>query len=180
MTLANKLGAFSQEFASAKAIFVERGKATFNEAIKEFFDANPDVWCLAWSQYTPYFNDGEPCDFGVNEILAYTDAASETDLGELVNEAEDVGMLTPLYDVHSGWIAKDPKYVAEYSARNEKLKADFAKGSVETFTADFTALKEFVSANEELMEELYGDHVLVQIRRSGDGVESVTEEYEHD
>lgn len=33
-----------------------------------FFEANPKIDAVKWSQYTPYFMDGDPCVFGVNEI----------------------------------------------------------------------------------------------------------------
>lgn len=33
---------------------------------KKFFESWPEVEAIRWAQYTPYFNDGEPCVFGVN------------------------------------------------------------------------------------------------------------------
>src|SRR6478736_1430716 len=32
--------------------------------------ALPNVDSLRWRQYTPYFNDGEPCEFDVHEVGA--------------------------------------------------------------------------------------------------------------
>lgn len=32
-------------------------------AFAEQFKANPSVKCMVWTQYTPYFNDGDPCTF---------------------------------------------------------------------------------------------------------------------
>lgn len=48
----------------------ESGEAAVKELFKEFFDKNPQVVALRWQQYTPYFNDGDPCYFRVNEIRA--------------------------------------------------------------------------------------------------------------
>jgi hypothetical protein len=32
------------------------------------FTAYPNVKAIGWTQYTPYFNDGEPCVFSVNDL----------------------------------------------------------------------------------------------------------------
>lgn len=34
---------------------------------KELFASTPEIKAIMWVQYTPYFNDGEPCTFSVNE-----------------------------------------------------------------------------------------------------------------
>lgn len=44
-------------------------KVTAEQLLPAFADALrkvPEVKCLTWTQYTPYFNDGEPCTFGVH------------------------------------------------------------------------------------------------------------------
>src|ERR1044072_5669755 len=37
----------------------------FNSGAKAVFADNPIIESFAWTQYTPYFNDGEPCIFSV-------------------------------------------------------------------------------------------------------------------
>lgn len=37
-------------------------------AFKGYFDANPDEVAVAWHQYTPYFNDGDPCEFTIGDV----------------------------------------------------------------------------------------------------------------
>lgn len=44
------------------------GRDALAEAFKEFFNLNPDITALKWSQYTPYFNDGDPCTFRRHEM----------------------------------------------------------------------------------------------------------------
>ena len=44
------------------------GKDSMKELFVEFFKQFPDVKALRWTQYTPQFNDGEPCVFNVNDI----------------------------------------------------------------------------------------------------------------
>ncbi len=37
----------------------------FSVAVLELFKENPKLDSFSWTQYTPYFNDGEACEFGV-------------------------------------------------------------------------------------------------------------------
>lgn len=38
----------------------------FQQEVEELFRENPDLESFTWSQYTPYFNDGDECVFSVN------------------------------------------------------------------------------------------------------------------
>lgn len=51
----------------AKRAMQEHGEAALKTAFKEFFDACPAVKEVAWTQYAPYFNDGDACEFTVHE-----------------------------------------------------------------------------------------------------------------
>lgn len=37
-------------------------------SVQSFFDACPEITSIFWTQYTPYFNDGESCEFSVHEL----------------------------------------------------------------------------------------------------------------
>ena len=37
-------------------------------AVQNFLDECPEVESVSWTQYTPYFNDGDACEFSVNEV----------------------------------------------------------------------------------------------------------------
>jgi hypothetical protein len=41
----------------------------FKAEFKSAFESNPDVKAMRWNQYTPYFNDGDECVFGVNDLM---------------------------------------------------------------------------------------------------------------
>lgn len=49
------------------------GKAALAKAFTDLFDANPTIRAVGWQQYTPYFNDGEECVFGVNDFVFATE-----------------------------------------------------------------------------------------------------------
>jgi hypothetical protein len=52
--------------AKRKELTSELQKA-FPELFKEFFEKHPWVESFKWRQYTPYFNDGDECTFGVRQ-----------------------------------------------------------------------------------------------------------------
>ena len=50
------------------------GQALLKEEFKSFFTAFPNVLAVKWRQYTPYFNDGDACVFGVGSIEVLIEA----------------------------------------------------------------------------------------------------------
>jgi hypothetical protein len=48
----------------------EKSKDLMKEAFREFFTKYDEVVeNIYWTQYTPHFNDGEACEFGVNDVF---------------------------------------------------------------------------------------------------------------
>ncbi len=63
-----------EKYQAAKKVYEEAlaeagklGAKVVVAVLQPIFDANPTLEAVRWTQYTPYFNDGEPCVFGVNE-----------------------------------------------------------------------------------------------------------------
>jgi hypothetical protein len=77
------LKTLSSALAEAKKQAQERGKLAAKEAFAELFAAHPSIVGIRWRQYTPYFNDGEPCVFRSNikyfEIKIADQAGDEDD-----------------------------------------------------------------------------------------------------
>lgn len=61
-------------------------KVAFTDAAKEVFEKFPELTSFSWSQYTPYFNDGDVCTFQCNvdyPTLTFTDETEvNTNMGE--------------------------------------------------------------------------------------------------
>jgi hypothetical protein len=53
------------------------------------FERHPNVRSLTWTQYTPYFNDGDPCVFSVHDLEVYDETIQEAD--DDYTEGVDVG-----------------------------------------------------------------------------------------
>ena len=67
-TLKDRFESLISEQAELQKKFQTEAQKLFKETTKEFFDKNPDITAFTWVQYTPYFNDGEPCEFGVGDV----------------------------------------------------------------------------------------------------------------
>jgi len=53
-----------------KEEFQEKAKKVFNEELKDILKNNDgSIEEVVWTQYVPYFNDGDACEFSVNEAV---------------------------------------------------------------------------------------------------------------
>lgn len=151
----NKIAGKREELNALKEEYTKVFRKEFHNIIKSFFEEVPEVQAIIWSQYTPYFNDGDPCVFGIGDIF----------------------YVTKNFDIED---RKSPYYYVddEYGCiRTYAWCADEAS----EFISDekYNRVKEFtkiITDNEDLMEELYGDPAAVYITK--DSV--IVDEYEHD
>ncbi len=155
-------------FEAARQKLNEDFKESIKTIFESFFAANPEVYAFAWTQYTPYFNDGEPCEFGVNEIYAYKD----TDAVREALEASD-------RSIFWGEIDSEDDEDCEVNTRDQKYDSHAKKmvpvklEQYEHNTADLIrALNDF---NDEF-QYAFGDHVSVVVTRDGIDVE----DFDHD
>lgn len=63
-----KLNELKNAIADLKTKMQEHGKEALKSAFAEVFEKHPKLESLTWCQYTPYFNDGDSCTFGVHEF----------------------------------------------------------------------------------------------------------------
>jgi hypothetical protein len=110
---------------------------------------------ILWIQYTPYFNDGEPCEFGVGDFGIVMDGVDYSEvLGSYgYDENQDLTSLYP--DELTTWYE-----LKDEDPLKEKLKT-LAKTS---------------GPFEDAYYELFGDHARVIATRE----KFTIDEYEHD
>jgi hypothetical protein len=70
MSITAVLGELSAKREQIEAAAREQAKAILAPGLQEFMNSHPDVKAIGWTQYTPYFNDGEECIFGVHGLHA--------------------------------------------------------------------------------------------------------------
>lgn len=153
-------------------------QAEFNGALTELFDAYPFVKSLSFTAYTPYFNDGDTCEYSVHhdycQFNGYDEDADE-------QEGENVNVLK---------LARETIYVEEPNPSYDPSNIQWGSHRNKTHwvkkpNPDFNPLyKEAVHAFREALAvvdddnwmDMVGDHVKVIITRNG--IE--TDEYDHD
>jgi Zn-finger protein len=63
-------------------------KAAFVAELRRLMTLYPEIKCAVWNQYTPSFNDGDPCYFTVGDF--YISTSEEVDSnGEIDTEDDD-------------------------------------------------------------------------------------------
>ena len=164
MTYTDNMNEIIKSFTEYKQTVQEKLKKEFKAIITKLFEENSELKAIVWEQYTPYFSDGDPCIFRVNEV-AFTNATGD-DLddiryGEYDGENEDVRALSSYFTPNSQWSRKED---------NEYAKLiDF-----ETFKA----VGQLMTSSEmkDVMLTTFGDHVRVVATREGFSID----EFDHD
>lgn len=133
-------------------IFIEEhGKQALSDSLKEFLEKYTDVKCIKWKQYSPHFNDGEPCTFSVHDPELFFNKNDEED------EYEGSYCSWRL-----GYCKKENK------KNSSKITDEMIK--------DFENLSKLICENESVCESVFGDGY--EITATKEGIEA--NEYDHD
>lgn len=90
-------------YYDAKKKMTETVTAAINPMFDSFFEKYPTLESFSWTQYTPYFNDGDTCQFSVH---------SWPDINETAEW--DIAHGTPEYEISKdigSFLAKVPEEV---------------------------------------------------------------------
>lgn len=126
-----------EKMAKMKEELKALGERLFQEGSQEIFTKYPEVKSFSWTQYTPYFNDGDECIFGVNDYFTV--------------ELHDGTILEDVYD-SSYW-------------REKKIKEGQELELEDLLAVELSALLRGV--DDDTMKSLFGDHVRVKITKEG-------------
>lgn len=173
--LYNEANQLQQEIESLKVRYQESMKQKFNEITKSFFNECPEVKALVWSQYTPYFNDGEACVFSINEVYAIVAGFDPDELldpyeyeygedgAETLTYGKDLEDTLARFSNYSWGVDK----VKKITEQESKYPGYFEKAG---------RMISLINENEELMETMFGDHAAVYLMKD----RVIVEEYSHD
>jgi hypothetical protein len=149
---------------------VQRPREEFEPFVKAVLD-EPFIVAFGWRQYTPYFNDGDPCIFGATEVWARTEPTD----GSAVDEDEDEDSERWDVDFEHPTLGH-----LNYSWNNHERICDGYEGPEggEERLRKCLALSSVVQGGEfdDVLLELFGDHAQVTVTRTGITVDT----YEHD
>jgi hypothetical protein len=132
-----KLTALRTEIAEKQKAILEETRGLFSGGCKDIFIANPGLVSFSWTQYTPGFNDGDPCEFSTN-----------TDYPAVLFKIGDENVE---FDENSG--EGDPD---EYPEHKEAIVA--AQTAVSEFLGIF---------GDSEYEAIFGDNVKVTVTADG-------------
>lgn len=153
----NKIEELVAEYNKMKEEFQKKAQEAFKEVFKQFWTDHPTIEYVVWNQYTPYFNDGEPCTFSVGEISGLTKVGHEK------------------WQEDGGWAEEYAAYTYDYT----KKKYEASEGetiSEEEADSCVNALNELAKLPDDIYLDMFGDHATVIATREGFSVE----EFSHD
>lgn len=157
-----KIETVLKEVQNLKVEMQNKLRRSMKELFSEFWLNNEDVTSVLWTQYAPYFNDGDPCIFSVNDPVFTNVDLKKNDprnliWGEDSDEDED-----PNAFVFSSWRSD-----MEIKKRKLNISSD-----------DIKSLSTFLCSNlmTDLMEDTFGSDSLVIATREGFEIQ----EYDHE
>lgn len=136
-----------KELGEARKKILGKGRIAIGKMFDDFFDKYPEILEVKWTQYTPFFNDGDACYFGMNEPCAITQSTLDA--------------------VASGEMSEYETYYEDYSF--EGLPDDERMKALSGDLYEIFGVLEF----DDLSKQVFGDHVKVKIKKGS----IVTERY---
>lgn len=169
----------ANQITNLKTKYMALGQEIMTKKIAAFFEQYPEVGGVAWKQYTPYFNDGDACEFSVGEKVFYPSEELATQVfGEDYDpdEYEDTYYDNSIFDKPSAWLYE--KYPNDETIVNRaKLTEILGEARLTEIQDGCASLQNLLfSIDDDIMLDLYGDHVKVYLDKTG----ATVDEYNHD
>lgn len=119
------------------------------QAVVEHLAAALPAGCsIQWDQYTPYFNDGDPCRFRVRTSVMF--------------QTRKIDRFTKLYEDAEDCISIDGRPSTYYGKQSwSRLIEGISGEQLDALAASFHALP------EDVMERAFGDHVMIRVNSDG-------------
>jgi hypothetical protein len=141
------LARFEVQVKTLKSETAAQLKMIMAEMFQSFFAAFPDVKTIHWTQYTPYFNDGDECTFRLDSVeFSYQEYGGIED-GEF-DEGDSFG-------------------VSKYSNRHE-LPTELYQSCI--------AIEDVLKSMSEDLKDMLDNHVKVFVTARGIDVEEYEHE----
>ena len=144
-----------------KSEMQEKSKVLMKEAFRDFFEKYENVVeNIFWAQYTPWFNDGETCEFRVNEVcLALKGDEDVCDYeGSTLHDQSTIDrLLRKIADWEE--YEKDPmgaakKYQSYYISRYNRNPFDVNNWQRKTEQQQMEEWRPHYQSKESMLEEL--------------------------
>lgn len=165
------LRTLSTEMEVIKKEYQQRGEKEIRRALSGFLNEFPEVSSIHWQQFTPYFNDGEPCVFNVHEICL-SGGAADPDGVDTRNEYVMEGGRPKLDE--KGFPLKNPDYDPDYDDFSW-YEDDFVGEMSPKLSEARGELSRALESMEDILQHVFGDHARVRVTREGIDVEEYSD-----
>jgi hypothetical protein len=130
-----------QKLDELRSEITDKAEGFIREACQGLFAKYSELECFKWHQYTPYWNDGDPCYFRANVDYPYLTIEGETLNADELHYSER-------------WA---PQGMSEQEIARAKYLSQCADDVVSLLS----------SIDKDHYEWMFGDHVEVVVRRDG-------------
>lgn len=157
-TMLAQVNEFREKMEIEKKKIVKLGQDELFKHFLPIFEQNPKLESLSWTQYTPYFNDGDECTFSVN-----------SDYFEMVydgQEMDDVHYSGVKWNKETGKCDKVPPYVRGYGGEGVHFDESTEEG-VGVLAAVKGLQELLVGLGDDLCLAIWGNHMRVTLSREG-------------
>jgi len=153
----------TNEINEIRQQLVDKLKPRFKDLFVPFLKKWPQIKRIEWTQYTPYFNDGEPCEFSVYDLNGHTNDC----------DCDEWERALPIY---SQWLEEEHDWEKENMQKlRDKLK--LSTKEIVQMNEDFDVVQtNFNKIPEDVMKDIFGDHAIITVTLEGIDCE----EYDHD
>jgi hypothetical protein len=128
-----------KEMETFKKEYQKKGQKILQTAFTQFFKENPNIKTIAWTQYTPYFNDGDECIFSVGEAYCASKKLTTEDISDP-------------YDLDNYDDEESEHGTFKYDSKEHRAVESFMK---------------LLNPLEDVFKELFDDHVWVIATEDG-------------
>jgi hypothetical protein len=179
----SKLSTLIEETKALKEKMKNDGEAALKEAFGEFFSAHPEAHSVVWTQYSPHFNDGDACTFGVHEMeLRLKSDAIADDVRKVIGvDGEDENSDYGYGENNAAASLRSLSKVAKVrgyhgAAKRAGVPLRTLTDAERSMIDDFEALAKGCGEIDDVMEITFGNHVKVTATCKGFEVDK----YQHD
>lgn len=143
----------SSELQALNTELNTKSQNVLKQAFVDFFKVCPDIVALGWTQYTPYFNDGDECTFRIN---SFTFSKNK----ELILNVENI--------THYNLDDEDGFNVSSYRHHPEECTEEEYQACL--------AIEGLANQLEDICKSVFGDHSSIVVTPT----DMIINEYSHD
>lgn len=185
------------EYEEQRKAMTEKFRGALTETFRGIFEKHPELAGFTWNQYTPYFNDGDPCEFSYNDYsFCYVTSDGKRENPD-VRYCSKTGCPVQIVLKANGASSRDEDRAYKLVEKCEKC-GDEAwllctmedaledrenatevwkdPDGTDSLYTEMHGLNKILERSEDFLHEIFGDHVEVVVTRTG--IE--TRDYQHD